>query len=276
MQLAYRTQLRRAFEQDEIHVHYQPKFHLRTGSLHGVEALLRWRTATGTSIPPANFVPMLEETGLIARVGTWLFARAAEDTGYWHSCGVDVVRVAINVSPLQLRCRNFRAWLLAMSGSWHQSGIGLDLELTESSLLPEADELAGLLESLVESRVRIALDDFGIGYSSLSLLAQLPVSYLKIDRSFIVAMMSSRKAAAVVRAIMRLGSEIGIETVAEGIETIDQLRWLQEQGCDIGQGHLFCQALGREELLAWLRTGAVLNQPACADTWRGKRLAEPA
>lgn len=276
MQLAYRNQLRRAFEQDEIHVHYQPKFHLGSGSLQGVEALLRWRTAAGTSIAPASFVPMLEETGLIERVGTWLFARAAEDTGYWHSCGIDVVRVAINVSPLQLRCRNFRSWLLAMGGTWQQSGIGLDLELTESSLLPDAAELAVLLQSLVDAKVRIALDDFGIGYSSLSLLTQLPVSYLKIDRSFITQMMGNRKAAAVVKSIMRLAHEVGVETVAEGIETLEQLHCLQDQGCDIGQGHLFCPALGREELLAWLQTGEAVNQPLCADTWRGMQLAVPA
>lgn len=276
MQLVYRNQLRRAFAQDEIRVHYQPKFHLATGALQGVEALLRWRTPAGTSIAPASFVPMLEETGLIERVGTWLFARAAEDTGYWHSHGLNVARVAINVSPLQLRCRNFRSWLLAMCGSWHESGIGLDLELTESSLLPDAGELADLLESLIAARVRIALDDFGIGYSSLSLLAQLPVSYLKIDRSFVTQMTTSAKVASVVRAIVRLGHELGVETVAEGIETSEQLHCLQAQGCDIGQGHLFCPALGREELLAWLRGGEAANPPLPADTWSGMRLAVPA
>jgi EAL domain-containing protein (putative c-di-GMP-specific phosphodiesterase class I) len=193
---------------------------------------------------------MLEETGLIERVGTWLFDRAAADCEYWRQGGLQVPRMAINVSPLQLRCTHFRSWLLSIC------------ELTESSLLPGADELVVMLESLVAANVRLALDDFGVGYSSLSLLTRLPVSYLKIDRSFIAGMAACGKAGLVVRAITRLGHEMGMEAVAEGIETMEQLRRLQREGCDIGQGHLFCPAVGREELLERLVTHGTGERPA--------------
>jgi len=254
MQSAYVTQLRRAFSRHELQVHYQPKYDLATCAPCGVEALMRWRTASGSWISPSVFIPMLEESGLIQRAGTWLFERAAEDCDYWRACGQEISRVAINVSPLQLGCQNFRSWLLSICGAWSSSGTGLDIELTESSLLPESDDLMFSLHELVASKVRIALDDFGIGYSSLSLLTRLPVSCLKIDRSFVTQMHSSRKAAVVVETIIRLGQEMGLETVAEGIETAAQLHRLQELGCDIGQGHFFCAALERNALLGSLRT----------------------
>lgn len=248
-----RERLIRAFEERELRVHYQPKFQLDSGALRGAEALLRWCTPTGEWIAPTVFVPMLEETGLMDEVGAWLFEQVATDAAWWRGQGLDVGRIAINVSPLQLRSADFLPWVLNKCGAWNSQGTMLDIELTESALLSEPGHVAEAMEALVGANVRFALDDFGMGYSSLDLLMRLPVSYLKIDRSFVARMLSSCKAGALVEAIVRMGHEIGLEIIAEGIETAEQLQRLWELRCEIGQGHYFCAAMGRERLPAWLR-----------------------
>lgn len=254
MKSMLKKQLQRAFELGELEVHYQPKFHLASGDLQGVEALLRWRTGGGKWIAPATFVPLLEETGLIDDVGIWLFQRAAADAAYWRCQGHNIERIAINVSPLQLRRAGFLDWVLSICSSWSDWGACLELELTESALLPDPQIMVGPMNALAAANVRFALDDFGMGYSSLDLLMQLPASYLKIDRSFISRMLTNGKAAALVEAIVRLAREIGLQTIAEGIETTEQLKQLQMLGCDIGQGHHFAPALGRDALVAYLKS----------------------
>lgn len=256
-----RERLKRAFENRELQVHYQPKFHLDTFELRGVEALLRWHTPANDWISPSIFVPMLEETGLIGEVGAWLFEQAAADADWWRRRGLDIGRIALNVSPLQLRSDDFLPWVLNMCGSWNSQGTALDIELTESALLSEPERIVDAMEALVGANVRFALDDFGMGYSSLDLLMRLPVSYLKIDRSFIARMLTSCKADALVEAIVRMAHEIGVETIAEGIETADQLQRLWELNCEIGQGHYFCPAMAREQLLEWLRTRPAFRRP---------------
>ena len=256
-----RRQLEGALERRELTVHYQPKFHLTTGEVQGVEALLRWRTDAGAWIAPSTFVPILEQTGMIDEVGIWLFERAAADYAYWHSHGQSALRVAINISPLQLREQRFLSWILSICNEWDACGAGLDLELTESALLPDSYDVAGALNALAAANVRIALDDFGTGYSSLSLLTRLPVRHLKIDRSFVSQLGLSRKAEAIVAAIIRLGREIGLETIAEGIETECQLDYVRELGCDIGQGYYFSPALTREDLLVRLRVPTAAPPP---------------
>lgn len=249
-----KKQLQRAFQLGELEVHYQPKFHLSNCGLQGVEALLRWRTGSGKWISPATFVPVLEDTGLIDDVGMWLFQRAAADAAYWRCQGHDVGRVAINVSPMQLRRAGFLDWVLAICSSWSEWGACLELELTESSLLPDPAAIVEPMNALAEANVRFALDDFGMGYSSLDLLMQLPASHLKIDRSFVGRMLTNAKAAAVVGNIVRLAHDTGLQTIAEGIETPEQLRYLQSIGCDIGQGHHFAPALDRDTLLEYMRS----------------------
>jgi EAL domain-containing protein (putative c-di-GMP-specific phosphodiesterase class I) len=261
MRRVSRERLKRAFENRELQVHYQPKLHLETSSLQGVEALLRWRTPAGESIAPATFVPLLEQAGLIGEVGAWIFEQAAEDAAWWRQCGLDIGRIAINVSPLQLRCADFLPWVLNRCGSWASQGTVLDIELTESALLSDPGHVAHAMEALVGANVRFALDDFGMGYSSLDLLMRLPVSYLKIDRSFVARMLTSGKAAALVEAIVRMGHEIGVETIAEGVETAEQLQRLWELHCEIGQGHYFCAAMPRERLLEWHRTRPFFRRP---------------
>ena len=262
-----KQQLQHALERQQFKVHYQPKFHLNSGRLQGVEALLRWRNDAGVWIAPSAFVPMLEQTGVINEVGAWLLERAASDSIYWRVHGQNVMRVSVNISPLQLRERQYRDWLIANCASWQAAGVELDLELTESALMPSAADVMAALDALAALNVRIALDDFGTGYSSLSLLARLPVRELKIDRSFVAQLGSSRKATLVVSAIIRLAREIGLQVIAEGIETDRQLQHLRDLGCDIGQGFLFSAALNRDDLLVRLRGAKALPRTAGNDVF---------
>lgn len=256
-----KERLRSALAGRELQVHYQPKFHLVTGELCGVEALLRWLTPAGTWIPPATFVPLLEETDLICEVGAWLFERSSGDALWWRDRGLHIGRVAINVSPLQLNGRAFLRWVRSICDSWCSRGVGIDIELTESALLPGAPGVVDEMEALAAQDVRFALDDFGMGYSSLDLLVRLPVHYLKIDRSFVGRMAESGKAAALVEAIIRMSHEIQVEAIAEGVETREQLWQLQGLGCDIAQGFLFAPALNRQALLDRLRYQCSANLP---------------
>lgn len=256
-----KNRLRRAIDGRELLLHYQPKFHLATGELRGVEALLRWHTASGAWIPPATFVPLLEQTDLIHEVGEWLFECATTDAAWWRERGLSIGRIAINVSPLQLCGPEFLRRVRAKCGNWNKCGLGIDIEFTESALMPEPAGLVREMEALAARKVRFALDDFGMGYSSLDLLVRLPVHYLKIDRSFVSRMVAHGKAATLVEAIIRMGHEIGLETIAEGIETPEQLWMLQDLGCDIGQGFLFSAALGRQALLERLGARSTIDFP---------------
>lgn len=245
-------QLRKAFAQGHLQVHYQPKIRLADGTLQGVEALLRWRSDSGW-VAPSVFVPLLEDTGMILDVGTWLFQRTAADAVYWREQGTQIGSIAINVSALQLQKSGFLEWVLEIADDWRRCGASLQLELTESALLPEPQSMVAAMDALAAADVKFALDDFGMGYSSLDLLMQLPVSYVKIDRGFISRMGSHPKATTVVDAIIKLAHTLRLETIAEGIETKEQLEWLARLRCDVGQGHYFCGALDREQMLAWLR-----------------------
>lgn len=245
-------ELRTAAREREFALHYQPKIRLDTGELEGVEALLRWRRGSGAWVSPADFTPMLERMGLIEEVGCWIFEQAAADCEYWRASGRCARRVAINVSPLQLRDSQSLASMHAACSGWQVPGTGLDLELTESALIEDSDELIAVLEELSAANVIIALDDFGCGYSSLSLLSRLPVRHLKIDRSFTAQLGINPRARPIVEAIIRLGRQLEMEIVAEGIETQEQLSLLRTLGCTIGQGFLFSPALRREDLLPLL------------------------
>ncbi|HEX7115866.1 MAG TPA: EAL domain-containing protein [Steroidobacter sp.] len=245
-------ELRTAARGREFALHYQPKIRLETGELEGVEALLRWRRGSGAWVSPAAFTPMLERMGLIEEVGHWIFEQAAADCEYWLASGRCARRVAINVSPLQLRDRQSLASMLQVCSGWRVPGTGLDLELTESALIEESDELIAVLEELSAANVIVALDDFGCGYSSLSRLSRLPVRHLKIDRSFTAQLGTNPRARLIVEAIIRLGRALGMEVVAEGIETREQLSLLRSLGCTTGQGFFFSPALTREDLLPFL------------------------
>jgi EAL domain-containing protein (putative c-di-GMP-specific phosphodiesterase class I) len=252
MSTKLRRELVQAVAERRLELYYQPKYRLDSGGLQGVEALLRWRTRSGVWIGPSTFTPVLERNGLIEEVGRWVFERAAADCKYWLRSGRDVRRIAINVSPFQLHHACGRASILQLCSDWPAHDAALELELTESAPLLDSKHLFDVLDHISAQNVIIALDDFGVGYSSLRLLDKLPVRRIKIDRSFIRQLTSSPRSQVIVEAIINLARDMQMDTVAEGIETADQLRRVRALGCEIGQGFLFSHAVNREALLAIL------------------------
>jgi diguanylate cyclase (GGDEF)-like protein/PAS domain S-box-containing protein len=237
--LTLENQLRQALERNEFVIHYQPKVNLSTGELSGAEALLRWNDPRTGLVPPARFVPILEETGLIFDVGRWVLDEAIASYRRWRECGLSAVRIAVNVSPLQLRNRDFIAEIERIIGADSYAAAGLELEITESVIMEDVRFSVSSLRAIRELGVRIAVDDFGTGFSSLSYLARLPVHTLKIDRSFVIDMVTGPEGLALVSAIINLAHSLKLNVVAEGVETEEQSRLLRVLNCDEMQGYLF-------------------------------------
>lgn len=256
--LSLENKLRQALEKDEFVLHYQPKVDLASRAVLGVEALIRWQSPELGLVPPLKFIPLLEETGLIMPVGTWALKRAADDHRKLVELGFKALRVAVNVSPIQLRHRDFVDSVeQAIIGGIAPTGI--DLEITESLIM---EDIKGNIEKLSAARglgVKIAIDDFGTGYSSLGYLAKLPVQCLKIDRSFIITMDSDPNASTLVQTIISLAHSLGLEVVAEGVETEEQAKLLRLFRCDQMQGYLFSKPLPLNELLGFLQRGTGRN-----------------
>lgn len=250
-----KEELGKALENDELEVFYQPVVSAADRSLKGMEALLRWRHPTKGLVPPLEFIPIAEETGLIVPIGEWVLRRACADAATWS----DNVRVAINVSPLQ-----FTENLLAVVAETLKSTAidpgRVELEITESLFLEHTQENIRLLLALKEMGVRIAMDDFGIGYSSLSYLRQFPFDKLKLDRAFVCDVTSNTESQAIVSAIAGLGKSMQIETTAEGVETEEQLQHLSNEGYDYAQGFLFAKPAPMAELSDLLQLPAHANQ----------------
>jgi diguanylate cyclase (GGDEF)-like protein/PAS domain S-box-containing protein len=236
--LGLENRLRQALEREEFVLHYQPKVSIATGELTGAEALLRWKDPRAGLMPPASFIPILEETGLIQEVGRWALRKAAEDFQRWRRAGLPAVRVAVNVSPAQLRNRSFVADIEQAMESGDGAAPALELELTESLVMADVDYSIGCLRAVRALGMTIAIDDFGTGFSSLSYLSKLPVDTLKIDRSFISAMNASADGLVLVSVIINLAHALKLKVVAEGVETEEQLRELKLLGCDEMQGYL--------------------------------------
>ncbi len=239
-------QLRQAIDRDEFRLHYQPKFTLANGALVGAEALIRWNDPRTGLVPPGRFVAVLEETGLIHEVGRWALRTALEDGLRWRSAGLPAVRIAVNVSPLQLRNRDFVAEIAEKTASESTAAAGLELEITESVIMENVDHSIASLQAIRAMGVTIAIDDFGTGYSSLSALARLPVDTLKIDRSFVTAMTTGPQGLALVSTIINLAHSLKLKVVAEGVETEEQSRLLTLLGCDEVQGFLFGKPISRD------------------------------
>jgi len=231
--------LRQALERQEFVVHYQPKVNMVSGELTGAEALIRWNDPRTGLVPPARFIPMLEETGLIHEVGRWALGKTIEDYLRWRKAGLPVVRVAVNVSPLQLRDRHFIDDIEQAIGNDPETAKGLELEITESMIMEDVEYSIAALRKIRSMGVTIAIDDFGTGFSSLSYLSKLPLDTLKIDRSFVVDLAEAQERLAQVSAIINLAHLMHLKVVAEGVETEDQLSLLRMLGCDEMQGFLF-------------------------------------
>jgi diguanylate cyclase (GGDEF)-like protein len=248
--LALEARLSRALDRDEFVLHYQPKFHIDSGRLDGFEALLRWNDTKDGLVSPATFIPLLERSGAIAEVGAWVLSQATKELCGWYENSLIPVRVAINVSPFQLRQRDFvDRFLSIMSGDLTPAAGGIDIEITESMLMRDVDLSIRKLGLLREAGVAVAIDDFGTGYSSLSLLGRLPIDTLKIDRSFVHGI-ERTKAATLVRTIISLAQVFHMGTVAEGVESKQQLAILRAAHCDQAQGFLLSRPIASADVPA--------------------------
>jgi len=234
--------LRAAIDEQQFELYYQPQISMKSGRIESVEALLRWRDPERGLVSPAQFLPVLEASGMIVAVGSWVLHRAVQDCRRWADLGLGPVRVAVNVSALQIRRRTFVPHILDLVRIQlgDRPGYGIDLEITETALLQDIEGASRKLEELRAVGVRIALDDFGTGYSSLGLLPRLPVDLIKIDRSFVSGLPADPASATLVSSIIRLASAFGLLTVAEGVETQAQMSALREMSCDQTQGFLHC------------------------------------
>ena len=241
--LTLENQLRNALDNGEFVLHYQPKVNLMTGKLTGAEALIRWNDPRTGIVAPARFIPMLEETGLIHEVGRWAMQAASKDYLRWHDAGLAAVRVAVNVSPLQLRQVGFVDEIRQALGDNAHAAAGLELEITESLIMENVNHSIATLKALRAMGVCIAIDDFGTGYSSLSYLSKLPVDTLKIDRSFVIDMNAGAEGIALVSTIVTLAHSLKLKVVAEGVDTEAQVRMLRLLGCDEMQGYLLSKPL---------------------------------
>ena len=250
--LTLENKLRRALEKEEFVLHYQPKVDLVTRKIAGMEALIRWQSAELGLVPPLKFIPLMEETGLILEVGAWALARATKDHSRWLAMGLPELRVAVNVSAIQLRRKDFVGTVeAAIRGGAKPTGI--DLEITESLIM---EDVAGTIRKLKELRalgMSVAIDDFGTGYSSLAYLAKLPVQTLKIDRSFIISMLTDPDTMTLVQTIISLAHSLRLTVVAEGVELEEQAKVLQLLRCDEMQGYLFSKPLPFDALTELLR-----------------------
>jgi diguanylate cyclase (GGDEF)-like protein len=238
MSLGMENRLRRALERNEFVLHYQPKVNLVSGKLTGAEALIRWNDPVCGLTLPGRFIHILEETGLIHEVGRWVLRKAIEDHQRWRNDGLPSLRIAVNVSPLQLRDPNFVAEIQQVMSLSAGATDALQLEITESVIMQDVNRSIVGLRAIRASGVTIAIDDFGTGFSSLSYLAKLPVDTLKIDRSFVTEMVSGSGGLTLVSLIINLARELKLNTVAEGVETDEQMHQLRLLGCDEMQGYL--------------------------------------
>ena len=264
--ISMEVDLRRALAQQEFVLHYQPKVSLRTGEICGVEALIRWQREDGTLVPPLEFIPVAERTKLILPIGQWVIREACRQIRQWLDEGLPEVRVAVNVSAHQVRATDLDALLSQALAEYRVAPHCLEVELTESVLMEDAEKAATLLARVKATGVDLALDDFGTGYSSLAYLSRFPFDVMKIDRSFVQAMVTEPGAATIAMTIIDLAHRMRMKVVAEGVETEAQLGFLRKNGCDQMQGYLFSRALTAPALTALLREGTRLALDAEANS----------
>jgi len=249
------SDLRRALENHELEVYYQPQATLDGGRVIGMEALLRWSHPTRGMVPPVEFIALAEETGLINPLGDWVLRTACAQLRRWIDEGLPALRVAVNLSVRQLLQKDFAASVEAALADTGLAPHLLELEITESTLMEYAQDTLLALHRLRALGVRLSIDDFGTGYSSLSYLKRFPVDIIKIDRSFVVDLPRDADDAAIVTAIIALAHSLRLEVVAEGVETADQLRFLQERRCDLLQGYYLSPAVPAEQFAQLIRQG---------------------
>ena len=252
--LKIETGLRQALDRGELRVHYQPKVSIDSGEIIGAEALVRWQHPSEGMIPPGEFIPVAEETGLVVQIGEWVLEQACLQAQAWQRAGLPLLKIAVNISARQINAGLPRtvAALLARLGlppEW------LELELTESMLMHGSDEVIDMMDELHAKGISLALDDFGTGYSSLSYLKRFPIDTLKIDRSFVAGIPQDANDCAIAGAIVSMAKQLGHKVIAEGVETREQLAFLSSLGCHEIQGYLFSPGVPAESFAALVREG---------------------
>ena len=250
--LTLEADLRRSVERDELRVHYQPQVDLESGQVVGLEALVRWQHPQRGLIPPIEFIPLAEESGFVVQLGDWVLRSACRQIKRWSDTGLAPRQVAVNVSAIQLSrgrlVESVREALQETGIAAHQ----LELEITESSIMLDREKSLQSLADLKALGVKLSIDDFGTGYSSMAYLQQLEVHKLKVDMAFVRDMTTNASNASIVRAVIALGHGLGLEVIAEGVETLEQARHLRLLECDVIQGYLISKPLAADTMTEFL------------------------
>jgi len=260
--LVMESELRRAIERNQFSLHYQPKVDMESGLVTGVEALLRWTHPELGLVPPAQFIPLAEETGLIIPIGRWVLREACAQNMAWQRRGLLPVAMAVNLSPRQFADEHLLHDIdLALAES-EMSPVLLQLEVTESMMMRNVPRAVRVLHAIQNRGIRLAIDDFGTGYSSMSLMKQFPIDTIKIDRSFVRDLPRDSEDQAIAQAIISMGKALGMTVVAEGVETVEQQVFLKHHACDEMQGYLFSRPLPPRELAELLGSAPVTSSPS--------------
>jgi len=254
------SQLRYALERHELLLHYQPKVNLKTGAITSVEALVRWQHPERGLLLPGQFLTIAEDTGMIVAIGQWVLREACRQTREWLDAGLLAVPVAVNISSVEFRSDQFLEGVQVALKNACLDPRYLELELTETVLMRHAESAARAIEQLKAIDVRLAVDDFGTGYSSLSYLTRFPTDALKVDQSFVRDIIVSAHDAIIVSAIISMGKSLNHRVIAEGVETPEQLAFLQAHGCDEGQGYYFSRPLVAQQFAKLLETGLIREE----------------
>lgn len=251
--------LRRALEQGEFAVHYQPQVNLSKGAITGVEALLRWTHPIRGSVSPAEFIPIAEDCGLILPIGAWVLREACTQARAWIDAGLPGITMAVNVSATQFQSEDFLESLFAILEETGVDSRSLELEVTERALMKRVELTASVLQTLRERGIQVAIDDFGTGYSSLSYLHRFPLDVLKIDQAFVRQISATPDETSIVSAIISMSRSLKLRVVAEGIETIEELEFLKDHQCDQGQGYYFSRSVPPQQFAKLFEAALLSN-----------------
>ncbi|WP_339499222.1 putative bifunctional diguanylate cyclase/phosphodiesterase [Pseudomonas canadensis] len=253
--------IRQALEREEFELHYQPKLDLKSGRIVGAEALIRWFQPRSGWVSPADFIPVAEDSGLIVRLTQWVLRQACEQAQAWRAMGLAPLCISVNISAIDFRQRDFVDNLATLLKQTGLPPTQLELEITESVLMQNVDETVEILNRIKAMGVRLALDDFGTGYSSLSYLRRFPIDVLKIDQSFVHGLKVNSQDEQLISAIIGMGKSLDLNIIAEGVETVEQLKFLQTQRCEEGQGYLFSKAVPSKDFARLLQAGSATLMP---------------
>jgi diguanylate cyclase (GGDEF)-like protein len=249
--MSIENELRQAIEHDDLVLYFQPQVELLTQEIFGIEALVRWLHPVRGLIPPGQFIPIAEESGLIVPLGEWVLRQALRQLKYWQEQGLPPLRISINISALQVHRRSFPKFLKDRLAEYGVDAQLVELELTESALMQNVEDVMQTLGEIKALGVSLAIDDFGTGFSSLSYLRRFPIDRLKIDQSFVRDIQSTPVNESIARAIVALAKSLSLDIIAEGIETSSEKSVLEHLGCSEGQGYLFARPLAADDFVAW-------------------------